>query len=267
MCDNRRMNAEVMNILRQMNNDFYQGQHESFSVSRSHAWPGWDRLLGFVPRSLSLDVLDVACGNLRFERYLASGLPHVGMTFTCLDNCEPLVADGAGPSCAFVNVDVIDCLARGLDGADALALSGQPAFDLAVSFGFMHHIPGSDLRLRFLDSLLRVVAPGGIVALSFWRFASDEKLMGRANRTTAQALETLAKRYTAINWEDALEPGDYIIGWNNQPGALRYCHSFDDAELDRLVRHVKNRATVIDRYRADGRTGALNDYLVLHKGA
>ena len=57
--------------------------------------------------------------------------------------------------------------------------------------------------------------------------------------------------------------GDYLLGWRNTPGAYRYCHSFSDEEIDSLVASVADKAQCVARFRADGRTGNLNEYLVL----
>ena len=40
----------------------------------------------------------------------------------------------------------------------------------------MHHVPGRALRERLLDALAAHTAPGGILALSLWRFMDDERL-------------------------------------------------------------------------------------------
>lgn len=57
--------------------------------------------------------------------------------------------------------------------------------------------------------------------------------------------------------------GDYLLGWRNLPGVYRYCHSFSDEEIDSLATLVADRAKCVARFRADGRTGSLNEYLVL----
>lgn len=57
--------------------------------------------------------------------------------------------------------------------------------------------------------------------------------------------------------------GDYLLGWRNLPGVYRYCHSFSDEEIDSLVTLVADKAKCVARFRADGRTGGLNEYLVL----
>ena len=60
-----------------------------------------------------------------------------------------------------------------------------------------------------------------------------------------------------------LDAGDRLLGWRDEPGAYRYCHSFTDGEIDALAASVGHAVTEVARFRADGRDGALNSYLVL----
>ena len=59
-------------------------------------------------------VLDMACGNLRFERFLEGEFPQTTFGFFACDNCEPLVAEGSPSalSCnvTFANEDLIEAL-------------------------------------------------------------------------------------------------------------------------------------------------------------
>lgn len=78
--------------------EFYRANAESFSQTRQSPWQGWVRLLEVMDARAAerelLRVLDVACGNLRFERYLADALPGRMLSGWAVDNCEPLVEAG-----------------------------------------------------------------------------------------------------------------------------------------------------------------------------
>ena len=39
-----------------------------------------------------------------------------------------------------------------------------PLADISVCFGFMHHVPSCEYRVRVLDALVRQARPGGIIA-------------------------------------------------------------------------------------------------------
>lgn len=243
--------------------EFYRANAESFSQTRQSPWQGWVRLLEVMDARAAerelLRVLDVACGNLRFERYLADALPGRMLSGWAVDNCEPLVEAGErsefGPlsRIAFQNLDVIErlsagCLREALEAPDA-------SCDLAVSFGFMHHVPLERWRVELLRALVAKVRSGGFVAVSFWRFLNSDKLAGKAKETTSRARAELGI--------PELPPNDYLLGWQDTQGLYRYCHHFDELEIERLLAAVADSAELVSRFEADGKTGNLNEYVVL----
>ena len=81
----------------ELNNRFYCTWANSFSDTRHNTWPGWNRCLkesGLTDRPLplleQLHLLDVACGNLRFERHLARSIPNAIIEVLALDACDQL---------------------------------------------------------------------------------------------------------------------------------------------------------------------------------
>ena len=249
-----------------------QGDADAKTLRSEHARP-------------ALSVLDLACGNLRFEAFLAKELADTDLAFHTADDCDALVkgapwrpdpADGAalGNRAAgsirwhHQSFDVLAALdAEGRsDGAalDAETPGGGPALaealqtprcDLAVSFGFLHHIPLPRWREEVLAMLAAKVRPGGFVIVSLWRFLENPLLARKAEATHEHALAELGL--------PPLDAGDRLLGWKDEPGAYRYCHSFTDGEIDALAASVGHAVTEVARFRADGRDGALNSYLVL----
>lgn len=243
--------------------EFYRANAESFSQTRQSPWQGWVRLLEVMDARAAerelLRVLDVACGNLRFERYLADALPSRMLSGYAVDNCDPLVEAGernesdALSRMSFQNLDAIERLSGGslresLEAPDA-------SRDLAVSFGFMHHVPLECWRAELLRTLIAKVRPGGFVAVSFWRFLNSDKLARKAQETTIRARAELVI--------PELPPNDYLLGWQDTQGLYRYCHHFDELEIERLLAAVADSAELVSRFEADGKTGNLNEYVVL----
>ncbi|WP_298628174.1 class I SAM-dependent methyltransferase [uncultured Senegalimassilia sp.] len=242
--------------------EFYRANAESFSQTRQSPWQGWVRLLEVmdsVAKQKPLRVLDLACGNLRFERYLADALPCKMLSGYAVDNCDPLVEAGernesdALSRMSFQSLDVIQRLSGGslrgsLEAPDA-------SCDLAVSFGFMHHVPLERWRMGLLRALIAKVCPGGFVAVSFWRFLNSDKLARKAQETTSCARVELEL--------PELPPNDYLLGWQDTQGLYRYCHHFDEPEIERLLAMVADSADLVSRFEADGKTGNLNEYVVL----
>lgn len=231
-----------------LTSSFYREQAASFSSTRQAAWPGWERLLELLPpHPSSLGMVDVACGNQRLRRFLEDRLPHTRLSYVGVDNCRPLV--GGAP---LVEADVARTLLE-----RPLRL-GLPAADMAVSFGFMHHLPTHAARERLLSSLVALVRPGGLVVVSLWRFMDDDALATKARATTAQVLDALGLS------RGELGANDYLLDWQGTPGTYRFCHYVDDDEARDLASAVPS-AQPAGTFSADGRGGSLNTYLVLRR--
>lgn len=284
------MNTETARFLNELNRRFYDACAPSFSDTRGAAWPGWRGCLDALlagrgdgagsacceagAEEGALRVLDVACGNLRFESFLTDELGKRSFAACAVDACEPLARAGAeafglpvrfggagdrplpadrlpAGETLFLPRDIVPCVLEGRQ----LGFSG---FDAAVCFGFFHHVPGRQARIGLLDQLCATVRPGGVVAVSLWRFLEDGRLARKARETLARARIDLAG---AFDWE-ALEEGDGFLGWQERSGVYRYAHSFSDGDIAALIDGAPSRAQLIARFRADGRSGDLNDYLV-----
>lgn len=262
------MDERTVRVLARVTGEFYERNASSFELTRRGAWPGWERVRALMgvdaaPHDAPFTLLDVGCGNLRFERFIAEACPGLSLAVHVVDNCAPLALAGLAAvsgEVAFHPCDVVDAL---LDGA---GLPAVPPCDAAVAFGLMHHLPGQQLRTAFARALCAAVHPGGVVAFSLWRFLEEPSLRERADASHEQALCELHERLGAASAQQAaalFDEGDRMVGWQNRPGAYRYCHSFSAQDVDELVAAVSQRATVLDRFTADGRNGELNAYVVL----
>lgn len=303
----------TMRALCQLNTEFYKRNAASFSQTRTAPWEGWRRCmaacgfddsdeaaLGQPANAQTADsVLDIACGNLRFEAFLANTYPHVDWSFFAVDNCEPLVASGQEDIAKKVYFTCEDIVSNLLDGLPAAEPANTPAFaaatpfDLVVSFGFLHHIPSFDLRRQFLLEALSQVKPGGYLVVSFWQFLNDPAKRAKIEQTHVEALaffagcaETRTNDREALDrgvgssssdnpnpsclkppafFAGSLEPNDYFLGWKNEPGNYRYCHHFSNEEIDRIIAALAPHATVVESFSADGKPGNLNRYVVFKR--
>lgn len=245
---------------------FYERTHESFSATRQSAWHGWDELWGAVGAALDARAIDagrmrigdVACGNLRFVRFLQQKTK-APLEVYAFDACEPLLCEGLR---VFSGVEEGQPVVheKMCDIAAALLLQecdfmdDMPACDLTVAFGFMHHVPLQEQRERLLRMMADHTADGGFLAVSFWRFADDTRLREKAEAATRRAQEA------AVVGE--LAPGDYLLGWQDDTEAFRFCHHFAEDEIDELSARLANAATEVARFSADGKSGTLNRYAV-----
>ena len=60
-------------------------------------------------------------------------------------------------------------------------------------------------------------------------------------------------------------PNDYLLGWQDTQGPHRDCHHFDEPEIERLLAMsvADSAGVLVSRFEADGKTGNLNEYVVL----
>lgn len=261
---------------------FYQRSAESFSATRQAPWDGWQRVWELSKRELGpfdaatpLKVLDIGAGNLRFERFLEQEAESP-LHAWAIDSCQALIAAGlaeqeetqlgkpllagAHGSTAAVAVRPLDVMALLADGANAEGLArafDAPLCDVAVAFGFLHHVPRADWRSAILQAMATCVRPGGLMALSLWQFADDARLRAKADEATARGI--------SAHGLPALPENDYLLGWQDDPQAFRYCHHFTETEVDTLAASVAPHAREVARFSADGRTGSLNRYLLLQR--
>ena len=211
--ESRAVNRDFASSLIQLNNTFYREHSASFSDTRQAPWPGWVRTMDIALDQLDVAtiehpvrVFDLACGNMRFENFAAGGtLAAKGVDgaspsadascpfeFYGVDSCQDLAIDARGhalriPNLHFQELDVLDALMKLNPAETPDVLFDAPLADISVCFGFMHHVPSCEYRVRVLDALVRQTRPGGIIAISFWEFMNDERMARKAVRAEARA--------------------------------------------------------------------------------
>ena len=194
------MNRDFASSLIQLNNTFYREHSASFSDTRQAPWPGWVRTMDIALEQLDVAtiehpvrVFDLACGNMRFENFAAGG----ALAAKGVDGANPS-ADASCPFEFYGPAETPD------------VLFDAPLADISVCFGFMHHVPSCEYRVRVLDALVRQTRPGGIIAISFWEFMNDERMARKAVRAEARAeLTPPFEGYDSAQFE----AGDHLIGW------------------------------------------------------
>jgi ubiquinone/menaquinone biosynthesis C-methylase UbiE len=131
-----------------------------FAATREHPWPEVESFLDGRAGDLTLDV---GCGNGRHAELLAD----LADTTVGVDVSRELLRTARERAAA-----------RGFELAlvqgDAAALPVvADAVDLAVYVATLHHLRPRRRRVRSLDELARVLAPGGRALVSAWSTAHD----------------------------------------------------------------------------------------------
>jgi SAM-dependent methyltransferase len=239
------LTPETIRYLNQLNRAFYAQVADEFDQTRAGAWRGWERLVLFLP-SPPISVLDVGCGNGRFGTFLAKHIEGQ-IHYHGVDNSIVFLEKA---KMALANIPSLQATLEERDIIDQPLTMGE--YDLVAAFGVIHHIPGGDNRRTFVRQLAERISTNGLLVYAEWRFYEFERFQAR----TVPPPEGIS-----------LEAGDYLINWGNsvaqQNDPLRYYHYVDDAESVELI--AATGLELIATYRADGRTGNMNNYIILKK--
>lgn len=256
------MKRETADSLERINREFYRRHAAAFGATRGAAWPGWRRLAARLRERSAASavglpaILDLGCGNGRLAPLLESELggpvDWVGADASAalLEQAGRLPA--AGPRERIVTPLTPEAVA---------AIRPGRAFELVAVLALLHHLPSLARRNALVAAAAARVAPGGLLALSFWRFAGRPRFARREvawsvyNESAAEPVD-----------EADLEPGDRLLAWgglpaDGSPAPVRYCHEASDEEIASAVRAAGLRT--VERFAADGREGDLNLYLLL----
>lgn len=169
------MDLRVADMLRRLNNDFYSCCALSFSETRQAPWEGWRACAPYLAEACrpvaaagegsglggdavatervdhdgrgdaaggaraELRLLDLACGNGRFEAFLADALPGAEVRALALDSCDALLSEARAAGARFRRFDALEALIRDEPWDAALAqppaCAGASAFVPPAGFG------------------------------------------------------------------------------------------------------------------------------------
>jgi SAM-dependent methyltransferase len=263
------MDSKTVSALARLNTGFYDRFADSFSRTRQSPWPGWVRVVETwrrlrtgSPGAETVSILDLGCGNGRFGVWLGEVLdvPH---DYTGVDSSARLIEIArstlAGRQPGRTELVVADLVTEELEER-----LGERSFDLLTLFGVLHHVPSLDRRRSLLRAMAKRLAPGGLMAVTFWQFADQERFRRRFvdwedySRTASEPIDRAE-----------LEDGDYLLRWGEAPGedsppagaGCRYCHFAKPSEAARLIGSLT--LETVESFRADGADGNLNLYYLL----
>ncbi len=263
---------QVIRKLNALTSDFYAREAASFSATRQAPWHGWEKAWELITApdaaqgpfpshaavrdSLSsraaripddyasnskdsLAVLDLGCGNLRFERFLAERT-NAPLRVTALDNCPDLASPEIG----------------------------------ALSAAFPHSLRSSSAasKTKEEDASGQGANPPEKTVVSFWQFLNDPRLAAKAATVTAEGraahcLPTFQENDFLLGWQHAEgtyrfchhtpeDEIDALLAAIREPSAPSTSGCAPPAPLP---------FREIARFSADGKLGNLNRYLILQR--
>lgn len=238
------MNPNTAEILLDLNRRFYQTFADAFSATRGRAQPGVRRIVAGLRGDES--ILDLGCGNGTLAAELAAQGKSCG--YLGLDSSAALLEQArqrapGGLRVAYLQADLTDAW-----DAAVRRVMARP-FDLVTAFAVLHHLPGSDLRLRLLRRVRTLLVAEGQFIHSEWQFLNSAKLRARI-----------------VDWEVIglhaadVDPGDALLDWRAGGRGLRYVHHFTAEELEDLAAQTGFR--VRESFLSDGAGGDLSLYQI-----
>lgn len=238
------MRDDIATQLIGLNKQFYTLVAEDFSQTRNSSWQGWEQLRQYLGQNNQLNILDVGCGNGRLVDYLQSC--KMPFAYTGVDSDKTLlsIARKKYPTAEFVEADIIS------DTTPLLSI--QQKFDVVTLFGVLHHVPQFGRRVELIKNLSNLLRDGGMLIVSMWQFGAEERFLRKTIPFTKIGIHN-----------EAIEKNDFLLPWSSNPKAIRYCHYVDNKEAEHLKQDIS--LACVDDFMADGKTGALNRYLVFKK--
>jgi tRNA (uracil-5-)-methyltransferase TRM9 len=238
------MRFELIERLNQINRTFYSTFATSFSETRESAQE-LEVILPYIADGAR--VLDLGCGNGRVAKLLARhrrDVAYVGVDSSAelVARCKRQDAERKLQEAEFLVADVIEPdWTRKLAGA---------SFDCVLLLAVLHHIPGGDVRARFLRQARDLLAPQGRIVVSTWQFMENERMRKKIVPWSVVGID-----------ERELEPGDALLNWKRGGVGLRYCHWIGEDELRELA--AQAGLNVIETFRAGGKEGNLSLYAIM----
>ena len=238
------MKPETINLLINLNREFYDAYAQSFSSTRYTIQPGIRLLL---PQFLEVNnLLDMGCGNGN----LALALLDAGFSgrYLGIDNSAGLlqVASNGIPAKAkkrftFMQVDLSTKLEIFENMPDAI-----------VCFAVIHHFPADPYLAWFFEFAAQNLVPNGKFFLSTWQVKNSPRLQNRI----------LPWSVLGVN-DQEVGSNDLLLDWRadpSQPSHYRYVHHYDSETLTKAG--VSAGFKLEEDFYSDGKEGDLALYEV-----
>jgi tRNA (uracil-5-)-methyltransferase TRM9 len=225
--------------------DLYSSYANEFSSTRQSPWDGWKQLTKYF-KDKNNTVLDLACGNGRFLKFLSTSKTDLSR-YLGVDNSSPLMEvagelietlknDNKQSSLELMHLDLEE---------SSWGTKIKDKYNLVVAFGITHHLQSRESRRKFFETISYLVEKDGIFIVTFWEFLKMERYI---------------KKLSKLEIIDSTNDFEMTFGKN---GAKRFCHFYTDIEVLDLVSNLPFK--IVDEFYSDGVEKNQNKYFVFKK--
>ena len=190
-----------------LNQNLYNSQSVDWDKSRQQIWER--SIIDFATQIPSYStILDVGCGNARLYQFLQDKT----INYTGIDDSKELIdlCRQKYPKANFINNNALD-------------ISYNNQFDYAFSIAVLHHIPSTDLQIKFLKNIFNSLKTNGKLFLTVWnRYQNKYKKYFDKNNHVYSLLDFATIADLSVN--------DLLVPWRDTNNA-RYVYAYTSEEL------------------------------------
>lgn len=215
------MNISYAKYLMQKTKRDYDEIAEEFSATRKTMWPELADMDKHVKTGDK--ILDVGCGNGRLFGYLAQRAKY--FSYAGIDVSEKLIKIAKDN---YLEVQPPSVEFKTFDGINIPYPDNS--FDAIFCLATLPHLPGEELRIKFLENIRKTVKPGASMVITCWNLWQF-KFIPNQIKMTANFITDKISGKGQYDW------GDFYIPWHKRDGKIisRYYHSFTPKEIGSLL--------------------------------
>lgn len=194
---------------------------EEFSATRKTMWPELGDLDKYVKEGDR--VLDIGCGNGKLLGFLASKKKN--FSYAGLDVSEKLLDYAKN---IYSEAEYRGMEFRVFDGINIPY--PKNSFDIVFCLATLPHLPGREMRAKFLENIRKIAKPGAKLIITCWNLWQFKFIKYQAKMIVNCIIDKILGK-------DQCDWGDFYIPWKKRGVAPinRFYHAFTVSELNSIL--------------------------------